>query len=227
MEHRTETYLENQIQVWKRTFAKRSEISKDNLEELESHLRDEIQLLKSEGLSEMEAFLVARHRLGDEECLAEEYKKVNPFNHLFNKLKPYILGALGVIALRDVHEMLNTIFSVVAARLGYVDFSIGVTIIVSILLIGVLSVSIQHIYLKQVKFSFPKWLVVLLFVPIVNLITKIVIAKYVIDDIGMLGIIYRNKVYVVSVMYVLVALVLIGILLSNHIRKRKNLKVES
>lgn len=46
--------------------------------ELSSHLYDAVDSLKTLGLSEEEAFMVACNRLGNKEVLAEEYGKVNP-----------------------------------------------------------------------------------------------------------------------------------------------------
>ncbi len=227
MEHRAKTSLEHQIHLWKDTFAKKSEISKDNLEELESHLRDEIQQLEGNGLTEMEAFLVAKHRLGDEECLSVEYKKVNRFNYLFSKLKPYIIGAFGLVALRDIYGIMNLIINLVASKLGYAEFSLAISIVTSLVLIGILFVSLRHVLRKQIKFSFPKWIAVFLVVPVLNLITTLLTAKYFIDDVSIFGTMMRNKSYVVTVIYALSILVLIGIMLTSTIKKRKNLKIES
>jgi len=48
-----------------------------DLEELESHLKDEIEQLMDKGLSEKEAFWVATSRVGNREELPREYAKVN------------------------------------------------------------------------------------------------------------------------------------------------------
>jgi hypothetical protein len=50
----------------------------EELEELESHLRESISVLHARGLSLQEAFMIAARRLGSERQLSEEYAKANP-----------------------------------------------------------------------------------------------------------------------------------------------------
>jgi hypothetical protein len=69
--------VEKQIEQWRKTFATSEAFSASDLDELESHLREEMERLTPVGLSGTEAFLVARHRLGATEALEGEYAKVN------------------------------------------------------------------------------------------------------------------------------------------------------
>jgi hypothetical protein len=59
------------VAAWKAEISPRDEMRKQDLVELESHLRESIADLQSLGLSDAEAFLVARRRVGGREVAAE------------------------------------------------------------------------------------------------------------------------------------------------------------
>lgn len=66
------------ISEWLGRLAQGGSCRKLDIDELECHLREEIQQLEgSSPLSEEEAFLVATHRLGDAENLSREFRKIN------------------------------------------------------------------------------------------------------------------------------------------------------
>ena len=67
-------HLEKEIARW-RAFVETSAIEDQDLEELETHLRDQISDLMSAGLDEDEAFLVAVKRMGALDELAREYAR--------------------------------------------------------------------------------------------------------------------------------------------------------
>lgn len=69
--------LEAQIRKWRGHLRAAVSFGEEELEELESHLRDSVDELSSRGLSEEEAFLVAVRRLGDAESLSREFGKVS------------------------------------------------------------------------------------------------------------------------------------------------------
>ena len=69
--------LEQRIAQWRAELAQSQSVGARDIDELDDHLREEIGRLKGTGLSEVEAFLVARHRLGDADGLAREFRKVN------------------------------------------------------------------------------------------------------------------------------------------------------
>ncbi|NLX07790.1 MAG: hypothetical protein GXY33_21840 [Phycisphaerae bacterium] len=69
--------LNDRICRWRSALAAGGSCSGQDLDELESHLREQIGRLVETDLAEDEAFLVARHRLGDPASLSEEFAKVN------------------------------------------------------------------------------------------------------------------------------------------------------
>jgi len=65
------------IQRWRESLAESPAFRCENLDELESHLRDSIATLQAGGLSPDEGFLIATRRIGSEEFLKSEFGKAN------------------------------------------------------------------------------------------------------------------------------------------------------
>ena len=69
--------MNEQIKVWRSDLARQQTLEKSDIDELENHLREEIERLTASELTDEEAFLVAAHRLGQSGNLSEEFAKVN------------------------------------------------------------------------------------------------------------------------------------------------------
>lgn len=69
--------LNQAIQHWVASCADQQTMTDSDLQELETHLREEIDHLILAGLSEEEALLIAAGRLGDANTLSAEFAKVN------------------------------------------------------------------------------------------------------------------------------------------------------
>ena len=69
--------LESQIRKWKNHVYSTGTISYNDMEELESHLRDSIDDLGERGISLEESFLIAVRRLGDVAVIHEEFAKIS------------------------------------------------------------------------------------------------------------------------------------------------------
>ncbi len=65
--------LEERIGQWRQYLQRRQAVHSADVEELEDHLRSQIDALRGAGLDEDEAFLVAVKRLGDQDALAREF----------------------------------------------------------------------------------------------------------------------------------------------------------
>jgi hypothetical protein len=70
--------LESAIEDWTRRVAQLDSVRGLDVEELEVHLRDSILELRSKGLTDEEAFLIATRRVGAPSDLGREYEKVQP-----------------------------------------------------------------------------------------------------------------------------------------------------
>lgn len=68
--------VEKRIEQWRDRLAASETLSNAEISELEGHLREEVAGLRKLELSEAEAFLVARDRLGDAAELEGEFAKV-------------------------------------------------------------------------------------------------------------------------------------------------------
>lgn len=77
MEHTTPYSLEAAIQQWRSELAQSPAFNDENLNELESHMRDLVARLQAGGLSEEESFWVATKRVGTRPVLEKEFEKVN------------------------------------------------------------------------------------------------------------------------------------------------------
>src|SRR4051794_28704824 len=64
MENTTPYNLNAEIQQWREALAQSPAFNSENLNELESHLRDSVARLRASGLSEEEALLIATKRIG-------------------------------------------------------------------------------------------------------------------------------------------------------------------
>lgn len=69
--------LDAEIRAWRAVLSASGSFVFSDIEELESHLRDSVDALLSQGLSTEEAFLVAIKRLGDVSAVNEEFAKVS------------------------------------------------------------------------------------------------------------------------------------------------------
>jgi hypothetical protein len=77
MENKSPFELNSALRSWRENLAQSSAFRGENLNELESHLRDSIAAWQSKGLSEYEAFFVATERIGAGHELQKEFEKVN------------------------------------------------------------------------------------------------------------------------------------------------------
>ncbi len=68
--------LNDAISQWRRQMADGGIKSSETLDELESHLREEVRVLVSHGAEDSEAFRLAVSRLGDADSVGNEFKKL-------------------------------------------------------------------------------------------------------------------------------------------------------
>lgn len=118
MENRSEFNLEENINIWRSELSHKSNMTKDNIDELESHLHDEIDKLLPIGLSIEESLLIAKSRIGNTKELTTEYGKVNKEIYLRNKIIPYLKGILLFIAFTALTNLISNISLLIANRTG-------------------------------------------------------------------------------------------------------------
>jgi len=111
--------LEKSTVNWLGDLRQSGSFEESDLEELGSHLKDEIEKLLGSGLSEKEAFWVATSRVGTREELPEEYAKTNfraVWRHRFLWMA---VGLSAYIILGVIVELLSDITAQLAASSGF------------------------------------------------------------------------------------------------------------
>jgi hypothetical protein len=120
--------LNEQINKWRSNLAQSQTLGNSDIDELESHLREEIENLTDLKLSDEEAFLIATHRLGSTDSLAEEYEKINrgvKFRHRLFWIATGVLGYFLATYLADAFSIALSVSS------GSMDYNTGIVFIVS------------------------------------------------------------------------------------------------
>lgn len=135
--------LNQEITTWRENLAKSGTLPKLDVDELESHLREEIESLKESKLSAEEAFLVATHRLGSPPGIAREFAKINWDSVLRHRLSWMIIGILAYLfAAHSITSGEKALIWLASVR-GVRSYGLGVVALVSnVALLGaVLSLS--------------------------------------------------------------------------------------
>ena len=152
MENRTNFDLNKNIEIWKSELSKSSKMTIDNINELESHLLDEIHELQLIGLSIQESLIIAKERIGNVNDLTTEFGKVNDGFYFINRIIPYLKGILFFMAFITLTDLINGLSLIIANEFGFSEnlnfVSIGV-LTISLLILIIISY-------KKYKCSLPQ-----------------------------------------------------------------------
>jgi len=105
--------LDEQIGMWRSFMAARPAIAPADLDELESHLRDQVDALAASGLAPDEAFLVAVRRLGKIDDLSREFAR----EHSDRLWKQLVMGEESTPR-RESRGLVTALGLAIAAALG-------------------------------------------------------------------------------------------------------------
>jgi hypothetical protein len=94
METKTCFDLNDAIRHWRDQLSQSPNFRPENLDELEAHLRDSVAAFQGSALSQEDAFLVARRRLGGAPALEPEFAKVNSREIWMNRFLWMLTGTL-------------------------------------------------------------------------------------------------------------------------------------
>jgi hypothetical protein len=97
-----------------------------DLEELGSHLNDEMEQLMDKGLSEREAFWVATSRVGSREELSEEYAKANSRAVWRHRFLWMAVGAFAYFVLSGMIGLLSDMIAATTELSGFFPHSVNV-----------------------------------------------------------------------------------------------------
>ena len=123
--------LNNAINSWRMSLSEKQTCAKSDIDEMEAHLREEIDSLTASKLSEQEAFLVATHRLGDTDSLAAEFAKANTSILWRNRLFWMLAGILSYFVAKYITGIASTGIVVLAWFAGIRGHSLGVIDVIS------------------------------------------------------------------------------------------------
>jgi hypothetical protein len=106
--------LNQQIAQWRQSLGQSESLVRSDLDELESHLRDQIDQLSLSGLSSEEAFWVAQRRIGNTANLPGEFAKVNGSAVFHRRLQWMLTGVLAYLLIFNLSH-LASVAGVIAA----------------------------------------------------------------------------------------------------------------
>ncbi len=107
MENGTPFDLTAAIQQWRDNLAASRACLPEDLDQLKSHLRDSAASLQTRGLSALEAFWVAKSRLGKNEELSCEFAKVNAGQIWLERVLWALIGSLFIPAINVLASVLS------------------------------------------------------------------------------------------------------------------------
>jgi hypothetical protein len=185
MENRTELSIAESINNWKHQLLEKSNFTQDNINELESHLLDEIQALRKIGLNEEESFLVASKRIGTIEHLTSEFSKINRKVYLRNRILLVLKGMLAFIGFMAITELVTNTSVLIAGKLGLNNNQLNW---LSIIVLTSLSITIFTIIFNKYKkekinvsivTNIPFLVITIIITKFLNLLSLIALTRYV------------------------------------------------
>jgi len=124
--------LESALRDWTARLNASDAMRRTDIEELDQHIRDSMIALKTSGLSDEEAFLVATHRVGPSSHLQREFHKVNGGyiwrQRLFWMLAGFLALSIGELVISAMGSLSQAVIAMVGGDGTIMAFtSIGVT----------------------------------------------------------------------------------------------------
>jgi hypothetical protein len=143
--------LNNGIQEWRKELSGTGCCYSKDIEELESHLREETESLTATGLSQEEGFLVARHRLGKAEALGREFSKINTWAVWRFRIFWMAVGVLGLNLLGLVFNLADFIGVAAVRALNMPNEYLGYSVIVSKIVLFGLEVFVFWFIVRRIN----------------------------------------------------------------------------
>jgi len=140
--------LERAISDWRREMHSRGIKGSDRLNELESHLRDDMEEQVRSGMEIQRAFDAARGRIGQSDSLGLEFKKIRS-GELFRELKNALFTLIGVPNYNLITNM-NTSFPSLEAEARWASYVKAGTFLAPSLILWMFSCLFMMPKLKQI-----------------------------------------------------------------------------
>lgn len=232
--------LNTEIAQWRSSLTQSDRLSKSDIDELESHLREEIENLIASKLSEQEAFLVASHRLGGADALADEFAKVNTHIVFRKRLFWAVAGLFSFVVARYVGLLASHVGVLLASMVGVRGYGLGaVKVVTQVIFFGIMILVLYEItrtkdiqggWFSRVADSV--WGKVALFASVLVVIVAMFACRFFVQmatvrlisarDFGDMAILVQS---VGLVWTVIVPLILLGIIIKLRLEKTPRVKV--
>jgi len=172
--------LKVQLEKWRLQLASNEAYQESDIDELETHLMEEVDNLKTKDLSEEEAFLLASNRVGSTDTLNQEFKKINS-KYIWKKRILWFLGGyLFFTIFRSITRFAADIFMAydgIRTGFGAIIFSTVNLLLPAVILYLILSTKVRTFFsnklskrIKQLK----TYQIVIMF----SLIMIIIVAQF-------------------------------------------------
>ncbi len=123
--------LENAVTDWRAGLKNAGSCTNADIEELETHLREQIDHLLRCELTEEEAFLIASRRLGDTSTLTHEFQKINGGSIFTRRLFWMVAGILTYLLTMSASSVVTQVCTTLASLGGMRGVSLVVVNIVA------------------------------------------------------------------------------------------------
>jgi hypothetical protein len=131
--------LNKSLRDWQQQLRQGEGCSHDNIDELEEHLREEMEGLTQVGLSREEAFLLGTRRLGNIDFLNDEFGKVNTRFVWLNRLRWMASGVLICLGASTAEAAFRRVLTAGAVMAGLTPLVAGV--LITLASIGVMTLA--------------------------------------------------------------------------------------
>ncbi len=135
--------LNRAITNWRQELGQNDALNTGDLNEMESHLRDEIEGLAGGRLSPQEAFIIAAHRLGDTGQIAAEFAKVHSSRMWRRRFFWMLTGVLTYILAGALSAAAAKVCAIMAVFVGLQGYAVGAmeSIVGVVVLIGLVGIT--------------------------------------------------------------------------------------
>ena len=135
--------LNRAITNWRQELGQNDALNTADLNEMESHLRDEIEDLAGGRLSPQEAFIIAAHRLGDTGQIAAEFAKVHSSRMWRRRFFWMLTGVLTYILAGALSAAAAKVCAIMAVFVGLQGYAVGAmeSIVGVVVLIGLVGIT--------------------------------------------------------------------------------------
>ncbi len=135
--------LNRAITNWRLELGQNEALNTGDLNEMETHLRNEIEALSTGGLAQEEAFIVAAHRLGDTGQIAAEFAKVNGSRMWRRRFFGMLTGVLVFILAGALSAAAAKACAVMAVFVGLQGYTVGAmeSIVGVVVLVGLAGIT--------------------------------------------------------------------------------------